>query len=174
MLLQLPLIPMLHLWLVLWVTAISAAALGLLISCLSRTLRFALTAVPLLLIPQLVFGGFLRPPVQLLAGPVPVRMISDGISAMAIQRWAFEAALVGDVCMQHCVLSQEIMAKSADTLSRYAELNVIRFNRISIVNLFFNPRASGYTVIPWIWLAAWTILYLLGAYIVLRFRYTRG
>ena len=47
-------------WIVLWVSGAAAAALGLLVSSWADTYRVALMAVPVLMIPQLLFGGALR------------------------------------------------------------------------------------------------------------------
>ena len=45
----------------LWLTAVCASWIGLAISALSPTQRVALTAVPLVIIPQLLLGGLIRP-----------------------------------------------------------------------------------------------------------------
>ncbi|GAK50390.1 ABC transporter related protein [Candidatus Moduliflexus flocculans] len=46
---------------ILWLTAICASWIGLAISAFSPTQRVALTAVPLVIIPQLLLGGLIRP-----------------------------------------------------------------------------------------------------------------
>ena len=51
----------LKLWGVLWLTAVDAVSLGLLLSAASPSIRVALTLVPLLMLPQILFGGLLRP-----------------------------------------------------------------------------------------------------------------
>lgn len=45
----------------LWLTAVCASWIGLTISALAPTQRVALTAVPLVIIPQLLLGGLIRP-----------------------------------------------------------------------------------------------------------------
>ncbi|MBD3308036.1 hypothetical protein GF348_16760, partial [candidate division KSB3 bacterium] len=54
-------IPVAGVFLILWLTSILASWTGLLISALAPTQQFALTAVPLVIIPQLLFGGLIRP-----------------------------------------------------------------------------------------------------------------
>lgn len=80
------------LWGVLWLGAIAAAALGLLISAFVSGPRAAMTAVPLVMIPQLLFGGILRPETD-----VPKDLPWPRLAAsLTIQRWAFEPALALD------------------------------------------------------------------------------
>lgn len=54
-------IPPFGVFFILWLTAIFASWLGLFISAFAPTQRFALTAVPILIIPQLLLGGLIRP-----------------------------------------------------------------------------------------------------------------
>jgi ABC-type multidrug transport system permease subunit len=97
----------LKLWGVLWLTAVDAVSLGLLLSAASPSTRVALTLVPLLMLPQILFGGLLRPgPSTVEEAPPPAFAASPANHAMdrvdatavalrslAIQRWGFEAAL---------------------------------------------------------------------------------
>ncbi len=66
--LDLPWRAVLLLWLTLWLVALAAALMGLWLSALAPDTRFALTLIPLIIIPQLLFGGFLRPEKKRLGG----------------------------------------------------------------------------------------------------------
>jgi hypothetical protein len=127
------------LWFVLWMAAVASAAMGLCVSCFSQTLRFALTIVPLLLIPQIIFGGLIRPLADLDKNTFWPQIIGN----LTVQRWAFEASLNVDPFGNSGVLEQLIDSKGLDAVTRYedyAELNVIRYQRSSIIKSFFRSR----------------------------------
>jgi hypothetical protein len=73
----------------LWLTALAAAGIGLLAATLAPTARAALTAVPLIMVPQLLFAGLLRPEAALAAG---VRL-PTWLGYASLQRWGFDLAL---------------------------------------------------------------------------------
>src|SRR5262249_10793548 len=54
-------LPFLNLWLILFLTTISGSMLAMLLSSLCNEASTALAWFPLLLVPQVVFGGFLFP-----------------------------------------------------------------------------------------------------------------
>lgn len=77
----------------LWLTSILASWTGLFISALAPTQRFALTAVPLLIIPQLLLGGLIRPIKDidnsrsfLLTPSVLSRLQQEGVSAELVEK----------------------------------------------------------------------------------------
>lgn len=75
-----------------WRWRVSAAALGLLVSALSRTYAIALSMVPPIMIYQLLFGGLLRAPEAQEPGVGRLAVFRT----VAVQRWAFEAVLACD------------------------------------------------------------------------------
>ncbi len=130
-LLSLPLRSTLGLWAMLWLGAMAATALGLLVSCAARTHRFAVTAVPLLLAPQLLLGSLLRSREDLGAlGLVPA-VLSDATA----QRWAFEGALNFDTYAGGGVLRP--------ALSKQREPRLVSLSEQSIVSTFFGEHSSG-------------------------------
>ena len=135
-LLQLNFLPSLKLWSVLWITSITSAALGLCISCFSPTYRFALTAVPLLLIPQLIFGGLVRP----LTNLENTTRWPQLIGTLTIQRWAFQACLSVDTFGEQGVLKQIVEPGINRTNRRYAELNIIQYTDSSLIKTFFRNK----------------------------------
>ena len=73
-------------WLILWLTAACAAALGLFISSAVRTYRAALALVPLVIIPQVLFSGLLRSFGQ-------SDTWAEQIGKVMPLRWSFQAIL---------------------------------------------------------------------------------
>jgi hypothetical protein len=68
-------------WSIMFVTAFSGIALGLLISCVATSSRMAANCVPLVLIPQLIFGGALIKYEE---------MNRDSDLFFTVQKWVFE------------------------------------------------------------------------------------
>jgi len=77
-----------------WLAGFCASALGLLLSCVISSVRWALALVPVIMMPQILMGGLLRPPAQIL--PEQKSTIREVVSSLTFQRWAFEAELVLD------------------------------------------------------------------------------
>jgi hypothetical protein len=73
----------------LWLTTIAAAGIGLLTATIASSARAAFTAVPLIMVPQLLFAGLLRPEAQLAAGNV----LPQWLGYLSLQRWGFELGL---------------------------------------------------------------------------------
>ena len=124
------------LWLVLWITASTSSILGLCISSFSRTYRFALTVVPLILIPQLIFGGLIRPFSSLESKTYWPQLIGG----ITIQRWAFQATLHVDTFSKGGVLKQYLEENIRGPRKRYADLNIIQYKNSNIMNSFFKKQ----------------------------------
>jgi len=135
-LLALPLQSVLYLWGVLWLTACAAAALGLAISGISTNIRLALTLVPLLMIPQLMLGGLLRPPAEPGKDPLARRICEQ----LTLQRWGFEAAIIADPHAEQGVVAVEF--GSWEEAARYSELNLIRSRTFGLMELLFHHHAG--------------------------------
>jgi len=126
------------LWGVLWLTAVTSASLGLLLSSVAPTYRFALTAVPLLMIPQLLFGGILRPPADMAPGTWVARL--PGYAT--VHRWAFQAALATDPRARQGVMVQQFPS-DWDRLDTTLQLiEIIDFRKGSLLGSFF-PEARS-------------------------------
>ncbi len=152
-------------WLILWLTAFVAASMGLFISSLVTSYRVTLTLIPLLMIPQLLFGGLLRPPIDLQTSNWSY--IANSVSAITIQRWAFEAILTTDRYAQGGILKLQINPKVN------SELNLVQTKNSSLVNSFFIARDN----IKHLWwplacLISTSLLFFISSYIVLRWRFT--
>jgi ABC-type multidrug transport system ATPase subunit len=154
-----------RMWLVLWIAGMAAAALGLLISGVARTYRVALTSVPLLMIPQLLFGGLLRP----IASIQGVTWWPQLLSYITIQRWAFEAGLSVDKYAVQNVLRQYIDLNAA---GRYAELKIIQFQNGTLLGAFFGEQSMLFHgVMPLVVLVSATAILLVLCWVVLRRRF---
>lgn len=154
-----------QLWAILWLTAVASASLGLLISSAAPSGRAALTAVPLLMIPQLLFGGVLR--------PQPVHqedMFWPHLAgALTIQRWGFQAALAVESSQEAGALKQEVGTNWDD---RYWELNLVRFEKADLLSTFFSdgPWGRGLPPIPVLGLSVPVLL--AAGYVTLRIRFS--
>lgn len=122
----------------LWLTGSLAAALALCVSAFSSTQRMALMAVPLLLIPQILFGGFIRPAGKLRNSEWPER-----VGKATIQRWAFDAALACDPLSEHNVLTQSIDPKAYEKYYRW-EIRCIKVDETGLQDIYFDDSAFGY------------------------------
>ncbi len=134
-LLSLSLVTLIYIWLVFWLVSVASASLGLFVSCISKSYRSALSSVPLIVIPQLLLGGLLRPFVD---------WGSDSwvniMSTLTIQRWGFAASLNADPYALGNILKLNL---HYDALKdRGGELNVIKIEQASILDVFF-PLSSN-------------------------------
>lgn len=127
--------------LALWATSSLAAAVGLLISSWAPTYRVALTVVPLIMMPQLLFGGLMRPLVDIDPSCRAPRLLSY----LTIQRWGFEPALATDEYRVGNVLKQGVVDAEEYPGGRYGDLNIIGSREISILGVFFpnTPEPGG-------------------------------
>jgi len=156
-------------WLILWMAAYVSATLGLFISSVVSSYRVALTLVPLLMIPQLLFGGLLRPPIDL--ENTAVSHLANALSAVTIQRWAFESILTTDVYAKGGVLKLQVNPRSS------GELDLVQAKNTTLVSSFFKPRQWGDFAVgskwpPLIYLFGASLLCLIGSYVALRWRFT--
>ncbi len=95
--------PLYHL-LTLWLCALAATGMGLILSALVRTNAAALALVPLMLIPQVILGGAIMPVHKM-------KHASWALSHAAMSRWGFE----GMLHVEHLADAYEL---SADELPR--------------------------------------------------------
>jgi ABC-type multidrug transport system ATPase subunit len=162
-------IPMPRLWIVLWLVAIAAACLGFLISSVAPTYRAALTLVPVLMIPQLLFGGILRPTAEI----EPSRFLPKGMATITLQYWGFRSALEVVSGSEKIVLQQKIQHEEllSDPPSRYQELNVLQFRESTLAHIYFYPPAAHPVAIPVLVLVGVGVLCLLLSYLVLRLKF---
>ena len=170
LLLELSWINTLWIWFILWITAFVSASLGLFISSVVNSYRVALTLVPLLMIPQLLFGGLLRPQVDLEHSSTWTH-IAKVLSAVTIQRWAFESILTTDAYAKGGILKLQVNPKG------HGELDLIQAKNTSLVRSFFKPRQWGKIQVDHLWppllyLFGASLLFFIGGYIALRWRFT--
>jgi len=129
------------LWMVLWLSACTACALGLAISSVSSSVGFALTLVPILMIPQLILGGLLRPPAHATETYHP----RVACQHLTIQRWGFEASLRTDPYAWKDVVAVEF--SGWNLAARYGELNLLRSRSLGLVRLLIEREAAE-TALP--------------------------
>lgn len=98
---------------VLALSGCAGSLMGLLLSALARTYRAALTVVPLLMIPQIVFGGLLR----------QMEGMAEWVSNLMVQRWAFDAVLRLDPMKDGQVLVQ--IHPEGEAVAATVDLNVV-------------------------------------------------
>ena len=122
----------------LWATGGLAAILGLFVSSFSTTQRMALMAVPLLLIPQILFGGFIRP-----VGMVNSSKWPERVGMATIQRWAFDSSLDCDSLGSSGVLVQSIDPKAYEKYKRW-EIRSIQIDETGLQNIYFGDKFFGY------------------------------
>ena len=121
------------------------------------------------MIPQLLFGGLLRPQIDL-KNDIWSDM-TNILSALTIQRWAFEAILSKDIYAEGGILKLQVNPRS------HGELNLIQTTNISLVHSFFKPRKWG-TVknsalwLPLIYLLSASLIFFISGYLALRQRFT--
>lgn len=156
--------------LILWIAAFVSACLGLFISCVVTSYRVALTLVPLLMIPQLLFGGLLRPPVDL-EETNAWSQVTHALSAITVQRWAFEAILTTDIYAKGGILKLQVNPKGR------GEFDLVQAINTSIVSSFFSPRKWGNKEVgslwpPLLYLLSASLSFLTGGYIALHWRFT--
>ncbi len=164
LILGLPVVNILWLWAILIFTSITATGLGLLISAIAPTLSFALTMVPLIVMPQFIYGGIMRPEVNL-KEESPVK----AFNSLTIQRWGFEAALAIDTYTNEGVLKRSDITWPTNESNPYSSLQVIQFENTSLVKSFFE---KGGILRPLTILFTMGFLFLLSSYLVLRWRFT--
>ena len=155
----------LKLWGVLWLTAVDAVSLGLLLSSASTSIRVALTLVPLLMLPQILFGGLLRPGPSILEEEAPPTIAPSfsfasqerldatavALRSLAIQRWGFEAALSLDRYATNGVLILNLAwpDPNPDRMFRPDEwMRAIKTRESSLVEMMFDRPEAAPTAAP--------------------------
>ncbi len=169
LLLALSWIDVLSIWLILWLAAIVSASLGLFISSIVSSYRAALTLVPLLMIPQLLFGGLLRPQVDL--NENMWSSVTNALSTVTIQRWAFESILTRDAYANGGILKLKVNPQAS------GELDIVQAKNSSLVSSFFKKRKWGNIEVgslwpPLLYLLSASLIFFMGGYIALRWRLT--
>jgi hypothetical protein len=132
-----PVITTVGIWAGLWLAAASSAALGLMVSCLAPSVRFALTAVPLFMIPQIILGGMLRPEVD------ASNWAARPPSWLTVQRWSFENVLAMDEYARGDVMLQCFPEDGG----RYGALGTLQFRNGTLVECFFVDKARWVSVV---------------------------
>jgi len=164
LLLKLSWMDTLWIWLIVWTAAFASASMGLFISSVVNSYRMVLTLVPLLMIPQLLFGGLLRPPVDL--DNTTWSHLTNALSAITIQRWAFESILTTDAYAKGGILKLEVNPKSS------GELELLQAKNTSLVSSFFKQRKWGSLWPPLLYLLSASVVFFIGGYLALRWRFS--
>ncbi len=165
-LLHLPLTGIVQLWGILWLVSLTSACLGLLISSLSASSAVALTAVPLVIIPQLLFGGLIRPLAQIPSDATWTRLAA----MLNIQRWGFQSSLHVDGLTDRIVLQQGTLSEFSGP---YWEMNIVTFEETTLADFFFSAQneLSG-PLSPLLFLTLFSCCFAGLAYVAMRRRFT--
>ncbi len=155
-------------WIVLFITAVAASCLSLLISAWVKTEQAALMAVPIIIIPQLLLGGLIR----------PIKFLSDHIAAgfhfsdLILQKWAFKAMVGCETGTVNHILSQVVNLNDSDIL------NYLKFIKISALDMIFGTH-MGILVgtvsplyHPFLMIALHGLIPLIFTYVLLKKRYS--
>lgn len=130
-------------WAILTLIAACGISLGLLVSASSRTEVTAISTIPLLLLPQLMLGGFIKRYGELM---LTHNGVQDNLSDLMPLRWAFEAII---------------------NLEYQSLLTIPEHNLYSIDYIIgFAARSSGLAVLA---LLAFTMIFLILTQIRLQF-----
>jgi ABC-type multidrug transport system ATPase subunit len=157
---------------ILLLTSSAAVALGIAVSACARSTRIALTVVPLLILPQLLFSGFIRP---IGAGSSDVQRdrlaagLRDGFSDLMLQRWAFAACIAADPYANRGVTDYGYETESED---RYSKFNRLRFSETGLLARFFPETGPGAKPV-WM-MVLWLAFALLSAWGLCRMRVGRA
>lgn len=163
----LPAMPLWFMWGLMALTAASAAAIGLTLSSAVNSQRTALTAVPMVMIPQLLFGGLVRP-IRYLDSEGLAAL--DGLHHVMLQKWAFLAALLGGDRQGIQVLEKVVDLAHFDAARR------LSYKVLSLVDLFFGKglgNGPDGMSIALAGIAVQTLVLLAVAYVLLRRKYVR-
>lgn len=116
----------------LFAVGVTSVCIGLGISTVSKSLRTALTVVPLVLLPQLLLGGLLR--------MIPVTTnFTDYLRNVLVwcnpQHWGFILAMQTDPYAQNFVLEQTF---SPDASGRYSKLEFLSVRETGLSQIYFH------------------------------------
>jgi ABC-type multidrug transport system ATPase subunit len=159
------------LWMILWLSAATASALGLLISAWSTTMRTTLTMVPLVVIPQLLFGGMLRPLEAIPESSLPSYVEKvRWAQSLTPQNWGFKAGLdfLGKVDGP-IVLEKQVNDWPCHAMI-WEKLQSISFHKRFIADLYY-PEQSPFPLSPIRTLGLMTLSLLVLSYLLLRLRF---
>ncbi len=154
-------------WGLMLLTAASAASIGLALSAAVNSQRTALTAVPMVMIPQLLFGGLVRPIRYLETEGLA---LWNGLHHLMLQKWAFLAALLGGDRQDLQVLEKIVAFSHYDATKR------LSFDVLSLVEQFFGRSVGGCAsgmAVALVGILVPTLLLLGLAYVLLRRKYLR-
>jgi ABC-type multidrug transport system ATPase subunit len=160
---------------ILCLVSTASVALGLAVSALSRSSRIALTLVPLLILPQLLFSGFIRPvgPAAPEAtgapGGIVTYAVRGAVSHLMLQRWGFAACLNADPFAYSGVTDYEY---APGMESRYSKFNRLSFSDTGMLSRFFPGTEPGASAV--LNLVVWLIIALVAAWGACGWRANRG
>jgi hypothetical protein len=156
-------LPLLSLWLILCLTTVSGSMLALLLSALCDEAATALAWFPLLLVPQVIFGGFLfsygptRPfalapdtgrivlmPAELTRSPVQHWTLKIA-GALCVSRWALEA-YAADVFEQN--LADRDHLQEAIQVSFFVPLTLVDASVGDVLITYVTAATGGHAAAP--------------------------
>ena len=103
-------------WGLLLITALTGISLGLLVSAFSKTEVMAISLIPLLLFPQLLFGGYVK-----LYGALGASGWKQYIADIMPIRWSFETLIISEY---HTLQSQNENILSLQQIIGFSNTNI--------------------------------------------------
>jgi len=97
--------------------------------------------------------------------------IAKGLSAITIQRWAFESILTTDTYAKGGIIKLQVNPRES------GELDLVQAKNTSLVRSFFMPRKwgsfeAGHLWPPLLYLLGASLMFFIGGYAALRWRFT--
>lgn len=142
-------------------TALAAAALGLMLSASVRTYRAVMTIIPVILIPQVLFGGLLR--------VLQPGSLNEAAGYATLSRWAFELTLRVDPNAQAGVLRIDTPTQPSDDIIGIHQIieHLVSLSQTGLSKIYFTGSQAPTPVIV---LSAMALLFLITARVLVRIR----
>ncbi len=154
-----------RLWFYLLLGVLASTSLGLLVSASVGTYRAVLTIIPLLMVPQVIFGGMLR--------TLDVDSWARLLSWPTISRWTFEFCLSTDpFANRHVLRLLPPSQPDHDVIGTYSLLqHMVKTSETGLLDLLFPQSASTSQI--GIYLHLMIVFFLILSIIVLYYRFQK-
>lgn len=145
-------------------TVVSAVTTGMLLSSIASSYRTVLTMIPLVMIPQVLFGGLLTRTSNTQA--------SEVVSWLTMSRWSFQEALTVDERALGSVLEFEAPQAISSNILGASNLleQIVSIREVGTSTLFFPVSSGG--IEPFFALLTISLVSIAIALIVIKFRFS--
>lgn len=159
-----PNLPLFSSWGLLTMTGICASTIGLALSSIVSTQRVALSVVPLIVLPQLLFGGLVR----------PIQFLNDfsinslmWLHHLILQKWAFMIALENQYFAKFQVLERVADFRHWDVSQR------LTYKKLNLIDLYFPSQSEILFKQAWAIIGFQSLFFLFVAYALLKIKYRK-